>query len=242
MFKKAVSLIMTTMIILSSTGLVACAKSPEKNSTKVESSTTSKTSNSPSATSSPKKTSTPKAKNSAKTNSNKTLVVYFSRSGNTKEVATYIAKQTGGDLYEIEPSKPYPTDYTEAGNIAKVERDKNERPAIGNLPASLDEYDTVLLGYPIWWHTAPMIIGTFLESYDFSGKEIYPFSQSASMDIEQFNASMKFIRTNVTGAIVHDGLFTSSSDTSSIDSYMLDNKLIKTKKMDSSSKGSNKGK
>ena len=116
----------------------------------------------------------------------KTLVVYFSWSGNTEEMASYIAEQTGGDLYEIEPVNAYPTDYNECGDVAKVERDENARPQIANLPTSIEEYSTILIGYPIWWHTAPMIIGTFLENYDLSGKEVYPFTQSASMDTEQF--------------------------------------------------------
>lgn len=100
----------------------------------------------------------------------KVLVAYFSWSGNTEEMAAYIAEQTGGDLLEIQPETPYPTDYNECGDVALAERDNNERPAIANLPESVDEYDAILIGYPIWWHTAPMIIGTFLESYDLSGK------------------------------------------------------------------------
>ena len=72
---------------------------------------------------------------------------------------------------EIQPEKPYPTDYSECGDVALIERDQNDRPAIANLPESISEYDVILLGYPIWWHTAPMIIGTFLESYDLTGIE-----------------------------------------------------------------------
>ena len=78
-------------------------------------------------------------------------------------------RKTGADLLEIEPSNPYPDDYTETGNVAREERDTNARPAIANLSDSIEEYDSIFIGYPIWWHTAPMIIGTFLESYDLSG-------------------------------------------------------------------------
>ena len=156
-----------------------------------------------------------------------TLVVYFSWSGNTEEMASYIAEQTGGDLLEIEPKAAYPTDYNETGDIAKVERDENARPEIANLPASIDAYDTILVGYPIWWHTAPMIIGTFLESYDLSGKEVYPFTQSASMDTEQFNQSIEFVREVSEGATVHNGLFARPSDTGAIDDYLSENGLIK---------------
>ncbi len=145
------------------------------------------------------------------------LVAYFSWSGNTAEMATYLAEQTGGDLLEIQPATPYPTDYSECGDVALAERDNNERPAIANLPDSIEQYDTILIGYPIWWHTAPMIIGTFLESYDFAGKDVYPFTQSASMDTEQFDNSMAFVEENASGATVHDGLFARPSDTDSID-------------------------
>ena len=116
------------------------------------------------------------------------LVAYFSWSGNTQEMASYIAEQTGGDLLEIQPATPYPEDYNECGDVALEERDNNERPAIANLPESIDQYDAILIGYPIWWHTAPMIIGTFLENYDLTGVDVYPFTQSASMDTEAIDA------------------------------------------------------
>lgn len=112
----------------------------------------------------------------------------------TEKMAAYIQSQTGADILELQPANPYPTDYDETGDIAKAERDENARPEIANLQDSISEYDTIFVGYPIWWHTAPMIIGTFLENYDLTGMEIYPFSQSASMDTEQFDNSMEFVR------------------------------------------------
>lgn len=153
------------------------------------------------------------------------LVAYFSWSGNTQEMASYIAQQTGGDLLELQPEIPYPTDYNQCGEVALNERDTNARPAISNLPSSISEYDAVLLGYLIWWHTAPMIIGTFLESYDLTGMEIYPFTQSASMDTQQFENSMAFIRENAAGAEVYDGLFARPSNTQAIDNYLAQNHL-----------------
>lgn len=155
----------------------------------------------------------------------KTLIVYFSwsSSGNTEKMANTIRERTDGDLLKIEPATAYPADYSECGDVAKAERDENARPEIANLPDSLDEYDTIFIGYPIWWHTAPMIIGTFLESYDLSGKEIYPFSQSASMDTEQFANSMDFVRTSAKNAAVHDELFAEASDTDGILAYLTEN-------------------
>ena len=156
------------------------------------------------------------------------LIAYFSwsSSGNTEKMATYIQEQIGGDLLEIEPSVPYPTDYDECTELALVERDENQRPAIANLPDDLSEYDTIFIGYPIWWHTAPMIIGTFLENYDLTGVEVYPFTQSASMDEEQFGNSMDFVRESAAGANVHDGLFVRAEDTEGIQAYLNENLLI----------------
>lgn len=158
----------------------------------------------------------------------KTLIAYFSwsASGNTEKMASYIQDQTNGDLFEIEPLNPYPTDYGECGDVALVERDENARPEIANLPDSIEEYDTIFIGYPIWWHTAPMIIGTFLENYDLSGVEVYPFTQSASMDTEQFENSMEFVRESAVGANVHDGLFTEASDTEGIRAYLTENGFV----------------
>ncbi len=156
----------------------------------------------------------------------KVLVAYFSWSGNTVRMAEYIAQQTGGDLFEIVPEVPYPTSYSETGDVALVERDNNARPTIKDLPESIEEYDVIMVGYPIWWHTAPMIIGTFLENYDLNGKSVFPFTQSASMDRTQFNNSMDFIRDNSDGATVYDGLFVRPDNNSAIDTYLRNNSLL----------------
>lgn len=163
------------------------------------------------------------AKDNTDKASGKTLVAYFSWSGNTKEMASYIAEQTNGEIFEIQPKTPYPEDYQKTGDIAKEERDSNARPEILNMPEDISEYDTIFIGYPIWWHTAPMVIGTFLENYDLTGADVYPFTQSASMDTEQFDNSMKFVRECVPGANVHDGLFVEATDTDGIQSYLTEN-------------------
>lgn len=155
----------------------------------------------------------------------KTLIAYFSWSGNTVTMANTIADKTGGELFEIVPVTPYPEEYTPCTEVALEERDSNARPAIKNLPASIEEYGTILIGYPIWWHTAPMIIGTFLENYDLTGIEVYPFTQSASMDEEQFEQSMEFVRGCAGNGNVHNGLFASADDEAAIEEYLKNNGL-----------------
>lgn len=226
MLKKVIGLMLAATMVFS---LAACRQAQEDNSepaTTSESSASSEAAESESSPSSEEETTSAPESEATVNGDGSTLVVYFSWSGNTQEMASYIAEQVGGDLYEIEPETPYPTDYEECGDVALVERDENARPAIANLQESLDQYDTILVGYPIWWHTAPMIIGTFLESYDLTGKEVYPFTQSASMDTEQFDNSIEFVRENAAGATVHDGLFARPSNTGEIDSYLSENSLM----------------
>lgn len=105
----------------------------------------------------------------------KILVVYFSWGGTTQRMAQEIVNQSGADLFRIEPVVPYPTNYTECTEVAQEEKNNNVRPAIANEVENWEQYDTVFIGCPVWWWTTPMIICTFTESYDFSGKTIVPF-------------------------------------------------------------------
>lgn len=111
------------------------------------------------------------------------LVVYFSATGNTEGVAEIIAEYTGATLWEIEAADPYTEedlDYYSGGRADEEQDDPDCRPEIAGTVADFADYDTVFLGYPIWHGIAPRIIQTFLESYDFSGKDVYTFSTSAS--------------------------------------------------------------
>lgn len=108
----------------------------------------------------------------------KELVVFFSVYGTAKAVAEEIAKQTGADLAEIEPLVPYDSNrdhYNSLAALAKKEHDEDQRPAIKN-EIDIDNYDTIYIGYPMWWFTFPMIMYTFFDQYDFSGKTIIPFN------------------------------------------------------------------
>ena len=113
----------------------------------------------------------------------KNLVVYFSASGVTRKVAERLAEVVGGDLYEIRPAVPYTKadlNWMDGNSRSSLEmKDENCRPKMiedGNI----QEYDTVYVGFPIWWYREPSIIDTFLEKYDFSGKTVVPFATSGS--------------------------------------------------------------
>ena len=112
----------------------------------------------------------------------KTLVAYFSASGTTRKVAEMIAEAGDCALYEITPKELYTNDdlnWMNKKSRSSVEMsDKKIRPQITDTDAHIEEYDTIILGFPIWWYEAPRIIHTFLEEYDFTGKIIVPFATS----------------------------------------------------------------
>ena len=139
----------------------------------------------------------------------KTLVVYFSHTGTTKGVSGYLHNVVGGDIVEFIPVNAYPEGYSDALEPAKQEQRDNARPAIANTIDNFDSYDVIYLGYPIWWGTTPMIINTFLESYDFSGKTVIPYATSGGTGIDQ---SIQDIRNEIPSADVKDGLLVKSND------------------------------
>jgi flavodoxin len=110
----------------------------------------------------------------------KTLIAYFSRTGNTATMARHIQTITAGDLFEIKTVNPYPTDYTACLAQARTELNANSRPALSTHINSMNAYAVVFIGYPIWLGDAPMAIRTFLEDYDFVGKTVIPFCSSGS--------------------------------------------------------------
>lgn len=112
----------------------------------------------------------------------KKLVAYFSASGVTKKAAEKLAKSEGADLFEIKPKVPYTKadlNWMDKKSRSTVEmKNPDLRPEIAEKLENMADYDTVFVGFPIWWYVAPTIINTFLESYDFSGKTIVPFATS----------------------------------------------------------------
>ncbi len=125
----------------------------------------------------------------------KTLVAYFSASGTTARVAKELAQAAGADLYEIRPAVPYTKadlNWMDKNSRSSVEmNDKSSRPTLADRDANIAAYDTILLGFPIWWYVAPTIINSFLESYDFSGKKIVLFATSGGSGFGRTVAGLK---------------------------------------------------
>lgn len=103
------------------------------------------------------------------------LIAYFSKTGNTEAIAQEIQSLINGTLVEIETVEPYPDSYSETVDIAESEKEANARPEISTTVDNMDQYDTIFIGYPIWWYTYPQVILTFFDNYDLTGKTIVPF-------------------------------------------------------------------
>lgn len=157
-----------------------------------------------------------------KSNKDKTLIVYFSQSGTTAKVAKKIKKMTGAKLFRIRTEKEYPSDYDELVDLGQEEQRQQARPELKNKVRSMDQYDTVMIGYPIWWDNAPMAVYTFLESYDFSGKTILPFCTSGGSDILE---SVKNIRSVCEDADVKNGLTANGISNKKIRNWLNKNKV-----------------
>ncbi len=127
----------------------------------------------------------------------KILVAYFSASGETKKLAKTIAGVTGGDLFEIAPQVPYTAadlDWMDTGSRSTVEmKDEKSRPAMAGQVQDMGQYETVFVGFPIWWYQAPRIIETFLESYDFAGKKVVPFATSGGSGLGKTEDILKAV-------------------------------------------------
>ena len=125
----------------------------------------------------------------------KTLVAYFSATGTTKRAAEKLAKEKNADRFEIVPAQPYTAadlDWRDKESRSTLEmKDKSSRPAVSSKLENLDDYDTVWIGFPVWWYTAPTIINTFIDSYDFSGKVLCVFATSGGSGVEGSAADLK---------------------------------------------------
>lgn len=139
---------------------------------------------------------------------NKSLIVYFSWSGNTENVANSIQLQTNADIFEIVPEVPYTDDYDALLDLAQEEQRNDIRPAIANDIKNINDYDVVYVGFPNWWGDMPMILYTFFDTYDLSNKTIAPFCTSGGSGMSNTVEEIKNLEEN---AIVTDGLHVGSS-------------------------------
>lgn len=125
---------------------------------------------------------------------NRTLVAYFSASGVTAKVAERLAETIGADIFAIEPEVPYTKadlDWMDKTSRSTIEmNDSSSRPAIARKRDNMEDYDTIFVGFPIWWYVAPTIINTFLESYDLTGKTIIPFATSGGSGMGKTNEKL----------------------------------------------------
>lgn len=150
------------------------------------------------------------------------LVAYFSASGTTAKLAETLAEAIGADVFAIEPKTPYTKadlDWTNKTSRSTIEmNDPASRPAIRDVRDNMSDYDTVFVGFPVWWYVAPTIINTFLESYDMSGKTIVPFATSGGSSMGKTNEKLL---PSCKGAILMEGkVFKSSASVSELSEWV----------------------
>ncbi len=140
----------------------------------------------------------------------KSLVVFFSKTNTTRTFAEEIQRQVGGDIFEVVPKNPYPADYRKTTEIARAEQDDAARPELVATmsPEEMDGYDTVFIGYPIWWGMMPMVMLTFLEQFDLAGKTVVPFCTHGGSSIIRSRDAIIALYKDAT---VRQGLCLSSS-------------------------------
>ncbi|WP_251546494.1 flavodoxin [Limosilactobacillus caecicola] len=162
----------------------------------------------------------------AATKGNRTLIIYFSMSGTTKQAAQQIQKYTGADIVRLQRATPYPKGYDNYAKVADRERRQGTHPAIKrNLP-NLSRYDTVLIGFPTWWQQPPMVIHTLFDDYDFSGKTIIPFTTSMSTPMKNSMSTMRQIG-QADGATVKNG-FRYDDNNAALKKFLRKNHLLKS--------------
>ncbi|MDE6014977.1 MAG: NAD(P)H-dependent oxidoreductase [Acetatifactor sp.] len=154
---------------------------------------------------------------------NKKLVAYFSASGVTEKVAKDLAEAAGADLYEIKPAEPYSKedlDWNNRESRSSLEMNsKVSRPPLADKDAGIEKYDVIFLGFPIWWYTAPRIINTFLESYDFSGRQIILFATSGGSGFGKTKDDLK-VSISKQATLMEGGLLNGKQTKESLKSWV----------------------
>lgn len=151
----------------------------------------------------------------------KKLVAYFSASGTTKKIAQTVADAAGADLYEITPKEAYTSadlNWMDKKSRSSVEmNDKKLRPEILDKAVEIGNYDTIILGFPIWWYVAPTIINTFLEKHDFSGKKIVLFATSGGSG---FGNTVKELKPSAPSAQFVEGKILNNANKQEIEKWV----------------------
>ena len=208
--KKLIALFMGAAMVFS---LAACSGG---NPSSPDTTNPSETSESSASSTAPDPSEPGSTETTAGTEGGSTLVVYFSATGNTEEAATYIAEIIGGDLFELEPAQPYTDEDLNDGNddsrVSREHEDESLRDVelVADTVDNWDSYDTVFIGYPIWWADLPMAVYSFFDEYDFSGKTIIPFNVHNGSRFSRTIQTIKELEPNAT--VVEDG-FTVSEQT-----------------------------
>ena len=195
--KKILSLLLSMTLVFS---LAACSGG---RATSSEGGTSEPSSQTPSESEAPSNSETPEESAEPTEETGGTLIAYFSWSGNTEQMAQMIQTEMGGDLFEIEPATPYTDDYNTLLDVAQEEQDNDARPELASQVENWDSYDVVFVGYPNWWNDAPMLIYSFLESYNWEGKTLIPFCTSGG---SAFGRSTDRLPDSAPGATILEGL------------------------------------
>ena len=195
--KKVISLVLASLLTLALTACGAKETQTQETPAQAEAAAPAETS------AAPVESAAAEVENTAEGG---VLVAYFSATGTTKGVAEKLASAVGGDLYEIVPAEPYSDadlNWNDKNSRSTREQnDKSARPGIASEALDLSGYDTIYVGYPIWWGEEPRILDTFVESYDFSGKTMIPFCTSGGSGIGSSGRNMEQLTS---GAIWLDG-------------------------------------
>lgn len=220
--KKALSVLLVVCLLFT---LSACGSAASESSVSATPEASSEAVP-PESTAAPTPTAEPstEAEPTPEPETSKTLVVYFSCTGHTKAAAEKMAELTGADLYEITPEEPYTSDdlnYNDDNCRANQEmNDDTARPAIAGDMLDFSKYDTVLVGFPIWWGTMPRIMNTFFDTYDLTGKTVLPFCTSGSSGISTAVSAIREVEPN---ADVRDGLRVSNPEDSAVTDWLSEN-------------------
>ena len=211
--KKIVSFLLSAVLVFS---LAACSTQDSQNSSSNEGEVTESPDVSPEPDT---ETSEESSAETAAGDAGGTLVAYFSWSGNTEQMARMIQEETGADLFEIEPAEPYTDDYDALLDVARQEQADSSRPEVASQVENWDSYDVVFVGYPDWWSDAPMLIYSFLESYDWEGKALVPFCTSGGSG---FGRSLEKLPDSAPEAVILEGLHVSGSSVDNADEEVTD--------------------